>query len=170
MMPVDKPGYPLEISPTSHSLPRNLLKMYGTCHPHPIIHQEKATRARQKLALFLFARKKLYEILGNEKSYRLASRVSNFLHPSRPCQTKKKKFLWRPEDKEIECSQAGAASWISLSFWIPKNSRSPIEMRLMTCLQEGSSKNNTYNKKSAGSQNLPRWFFWLSLLPPTKDP
>lgn len=83
---------------------------------------------------------------------------------------KKKKFLWRPEDKEIECSQAGAASWISLSFWIPKNSRSPIEMRLMTCLQEGSSKNNTYNKKSAGSQNLPRWFFWLSLLPPTKDP
>lgn len=55
-----------------------------------------------------------------------------------------------------------STSQISLSFWIPKNSRSPTEKRLMTFLQEGTSK-NIYNKKLAGSQNLPRWLFALAL-------
>lgn len=57
---------------------------------------------------------------------------------------------------------------MSIGFWIPKNSRSQIGKELMTCLQEGSSKNNTYSKRSAGNQNLPRWLFLLAF--PTAHP
>lgn len=57
---------------------------------------------------------------------------------------------------------------MSIGFWIPKNSRSQIGKEMMTCLQEGSSKNNTYSKRATGNQNLPRWLFLLAF--PTAHP
>lgn len=77
-------------------------------------------------------------------------------------------FLLQPEDKERVFQGRSLLPKLVFgfqriqSFWIPKNSRSPTEKRLMTFLQEGTSK-NIYNKKLAGSQNLPRWLFALAL-------
>lgn len=93
---------------------------------------------------------------------------SNRVDHARPKKRKKKKiyvhtyisFTARRQGKGFPRQES--TSQISLSFWIPKNSRSPTEKRLMTFLQEGTSK-NIYNKKLAGSQNLPRWLFALAL-------
>lgn len=111
---------------------------------------------------FYFPKRSHMRFGENGRIYCLAGRVSNFPHPRRRSQTKNIYmyiFLWHPEDREMEISKVGvSASWISLDFWIPENSRSPIKKRLMTCPQKVSSKNNIYNEKPAGSQNLPRLF------------
>ena len=95
LMPPDKPSIPLENLQTPHSYLSNFIKDAELWPPSPHStsdrDQQEANIQKQdrNRHYFCLPKKKCMRFGENEKSYCLDSRVFNFPHPSRPCQTKK---------------------------------------------------------------------------------
>lgn len=87
--------------------------MYGPHHPHSQVHkenkaqQEKIIQEQDRVQCYFFSSQKELHDRETWKNYCLANSFQ--LSPPKkamPNQKKKKKFLWHPEAKDIECSKA----------------------------------------------------------------